>query len=71
VKGVAGAFVRAADALIHGQPVFSDGTEIARRDAICQPCEYYVREDGRCELCGCAMARKHRLAREHCPIGKW
>jgi hypothetical protein len=47
----------------------ADEAEVARRLAICRPCPNW--RDGRCALCGCALAWKVRMRTEHCPIDQW
>lgn len=37
--------------------------------AICQGCEFL--KGSRCALCGCWLARKTKMATEHCPMEKW
>lgn len=39
---------------------------------VCRSCTDHFRpSDQTCSLCGCPIADKSPLAREHCPIGKW
>jgi len=54
--------------------------ERARREAICDGCEYYTKNilgkqnttsNHRCILCGCWMALKQRQAAGACDAGKW
>lgn len=43
------------------------------RRAVCDGCEYrtsFLRA-GVCGKCGCAIALKSQLPKEHCPLGKW
>jgi hypothetical protein len=46
-----------------------DDATLAHRRATCAACDQM--RDGRCNLCGCLLAAKQRLAGERCPIGKW
>jgi hypothetical protein len=47
----------------------ADEAEVARRLAICRGCPNW--RDGRCAICGCALAWKVRMRTEHCPIDQW
>ncbi len=40
------------------------------RWAICQRCEY-LKPSKRCDICGCFMKVKTKLAAAHCPINRW
>ena len=40
------------------------------RCAICQRCEY-LQPSKRCDICGCFMKVKTRIARAHCPVNRW
>jgi hypothetical protein len=35
------------------------------------PCPHFRLTDRRCSACGCPVAEKIPMAREHCPMGKW
>lgn len=37
----------------------------------CETCQHLRPSDRRCSLCGCPVADKIPLGREHCPLGKW
>jgi len=45
------------------------GTVIFERRGICHQCEHL--RGGKCEICGCFMLAKARLASEDCPLDKW
>ena len=45
--------------------------EYQRRLDICNGCEWFDHEAGRCKQCGCFMRIKAKLASEKCPIDKW
>ena len=45
--------------------------ETRRRYAVCQGCEFFTTDQGRCSKCGCFMKFKSRLRSQHCPEGKW
>lgn len=55
----------------------ADAATIEARRAICRacehamPCKHNVARKCTCNLCGCRLAHKTRLAREKCPEGKW
>jgi hypothetical protein len=46
-----------------------DDATLAHRRATCAACDQM--RDGRCNLCGCLLAAKQRLAGERCPAGHW
>ena len=45
--------------------------EIFNRISICNSCEFFIKEDGRCVKCGCFIKLKARMRSQNCPIGKW
>lgn len=52
----------------------ADAETAKRREAVCGACEHVTLTAGvlrRCEICGCALAAKVKIAGEKCPIGKW
>lgn len=53
-----------------GLPVIVEAETAFNRFSICQGCEF-LRENFRCEKCGCFMKAKTQLAASACPIGKW
>jgi hypothetical protein len=46
-----------------------DDATLDMRRATCAACDQM--RDGRCNLCGCLLAAKQRLAGERCPAGHW
>ena len=48
-----------------------DGPEFDRRVAICEACELFIHELGRCSKCGCFGKVKARGKVWTCPEGKW
>lgn len=68
-----GAFGRVARAAVKREQIKVSSEEQSRRMAICHAC---VGPDGHfngrtCDLCGCVVNWKTKLATEKCPIGKW
>lgn len=53
-----------------GLPVIVDAETAFDRFSICQSCEF-LKENFRCEKCGCFMKAKTQLASASCPVGKW
>ena len=53
-----------------GLPVIVDAETAFNRFSICQGCEF-LKENFRCEKCGCFMKAKTQLAPSSCPVGKW
>jgi hypothetical protein len=60
--------------ILHGRPRRTPEECTAILKEHCEgngtPCPHF-RTDRRCSFCGCPVADKIPLAREHCPIGKW
>lgn len=45
---------------------------VEARLEICRKCEHFRNSPIQlCRKCGCALNLKARLARAHCPLGKW
>jgi hypothetical protein len=38
---------------------------------ICNACEHRIQSLNVCNKCGCFLLGKTKLAKSHCPIGKW
>jgi hypothetical protein len=53
-----------------GLPIMVDAETAFNRFSICQGCEF-LKENFRCEKCGCFMKAKTQLAASACPVGKW
>lgn len=53
-----------------GMPDVSDEV-FEKRMEICRACDSYDKEDNKCNLCGCNLAFKCRMATTGCPISKW
>lgn len=60
-----------------GYPTRTD-SEVAAIVAICESCDQYAADEGRCSICGCkvstsgmAVFNKARMGSESCPKGKW
>ena len=53
-----------------GLPVILDADTAFNRFSMCQGCEF-LKENFRCEKCGCFMKAKTQLAASSCPVGKW
>lgn len=66
---ITGATFRVAKAVFKGADVIASASEIDRRMAICQSCEFFTGTT--CKKCGCLASFKTKLATETCPIGKW
>lgn len=65
VRGAGKAAVRAAKAGF----LQRSAEELKRIKTICEKCDRY--SGGRCDLCGCFLKAKWRLASEKCPLEKW
>ena len=55
---------------VRGMPVIVDADTAFQRFSTCQSCEF-LKDDSRCEKCGCFMKTKTQLASASCPINKW
>jgi len=42
-----------------------------QRYARCRICEFYDARIKQCEICGCFVPLKIKLATEECPLGRW
>jgi hypothetical protein len=53
------------------KPTFATEEQQAERLDICNACDHFV--EGRCQLCGCVMKIKVKVANIHCPDNppKW
>ncbi len=53
--------------------VLADDATFEKRISICETCPYLISTMGinRCNICGCGLTMKVRLASSECPIGKW
>lgn len=45
--------------------------EQKRRFKLCQVCDRFASDQGRCTACGCFMGAKTKLRSATCPLGKW
>lgn len=71
MRNAIGAVSRLGGAIVHGNQVKATEEEVAKRQAICDGCEYYAKDSQRCQKCGCFLKIKIKLETEHCPIQKW
>jgi hypothetical protein len=71
MKNFGGAMTRLGGAIVQGNQVKATDEEVAKRQAICNDCEYYAKDSQRCQKCGCFLKIKIKLETEHCPIQKW
>lgn len=54
-----------------GLPIIVSAEVGFERLQICEGCEKFDAEPGRCTECGCFMRTKTQLAAASCPLGKW
>jgi len=50
---------------------YADQQTLTARMAICDICEHYRKAVNTCNLCGCSLQSKMKMASQHCPIDKW
>jgi hypothetical protein len=67
----AGSALKAAAGFIASGGAVVTREEHDRRRGICGACEHLDAARDRCRKCGCFLAAKPWMAREHCPIQKW
>lgn len=60
----------AANAIKTGQP-FVDENTMKQRRSICTDCEFFLKEELRCGICGCYLQFKTKFAASKCPKDKW
>ena len=70
-KNLSSSILNATKALTKGEKIRSSKGEAAERMKICAGCEHYIKEENRCNLCGCFLNVKTKVATERCPVGKW
>jgi hypothetical protein len=63
--------VNAASSTIKTGKTLSDEDITQKRRDICSKCEYLIKEDLRCSVCGCYLQFKTKVAAAKCPKGKW
>ena len=71
LRNAGGAMLRLGEAAISGHKVLASAEEVAKREAICEGCEFYAKESKRCKKCGCLLRMKIKMETEHCPINLW
>ena len=71
IKNLSSSLKNASKAFMKGEKVKSTKAEAEARMKICASCEEYIKEENRCNLCGCYMRVKVVVATESCPIKKW
>ena len=57
--------------VLAGQPFLVKAEVANARLEICNSCEYFEKEPGRCRKCGCFMVAKANLLKSGCPLNKW
>jgi hypothetical protein len=60
-----------ASAITNKEKIISDKLEANRRLQLCNACPNLIKESGRCDICGCFVSLKVKIAHEECPIEKW
>lgn len=71
VKNLSQSIVNNVGQLIKGNNISASDQDSTSRLNICNTCEFFDRQQGRCTKCGCYMKIKAQLKAEKCPIGKW
>lgn len=68
---VAGVAETISKSLLDEGPMFSDALTTQFRLTLCNSCEFFNSDSGRCSKCGCFMKIKAKIQAAKCPIGKW
>lgn len=70
IRAFVGAVATECGAAASGEPAV-EPEERARRIAICEGCDYFVRADRRCSRCGCWVDAKAGFRTQQCPEARW
>lgn len=70
IKNLASSVKKVVTHAIETGEVASELDSYRKRLEICKTCEHFGTKS-RCNICGCFMLVKARLASEECPKGKW
>lgn len=70
-KSALKAIKRVVVATASGSKVFVGEKLTAQRIDICQRCSHFVAVRRQCDLCGCFVEVKAKLATEKCPDHRW
>lgn len=62
-------FVKSIIIWAYGGFKYVNEDKFLERLTICNPCNY--RKGSKCEVCGCYLKLKAKMASEHCPKGYW
>lgn len=71
ISNMAESVVRNAKSVVAGNSLTTNSEQANSRLSICQKCEFFDKNQQRCQKCGCFMAVKTYLKAEKCPIGRW
>lgn len=45
--------------------------EAGQRLEVCKTCNYFLKENAICDMCGCQLYIKVMFSQAKCPMGKW
>lgn len=57
--------------VLNGEEVKASDEEQNKRLEVCSGCPHFIKDDKRCNECGCFMKIKSHLKSAKCPLGKW
>lgn len=60
-----------AENLAKGQPILASPERAMARLNICQDCVFFVKDQSRCQKCGCYMKTKVNIEASACPANLW
>jgi len=52
-------------------PTVAPGAVAAERLTICEGCDHYMKDSGKCDICLCYMKLKCAMANMRCPLDLW
>ena len=62
---------KAGKKMLKGEKLAASSAIAEKRITVCNECPKFMKDHGRCSLCGCFLKAKIKIASESCPIGKW
>lgn len=70
-KSLSGSLIKATNSIATNKKLTSTKDKAKARIEICNRCNLFNKNSGRCEECGCFITIKVKMDFEQCPLGKW
>jgi hypothetical protein len=70
-KGFIGSAKDIISGVVAGEGLIASDEVHIHRMNICGGCEFFIRDEKRCNKCGCFMEVKSKFINTTCPIDKW